>query len=163
MAVLYRVNINLENLSNHYLGNAHLAGNPERLQVVDRQYFAQLDHRLNARFTGLDSSPNAIAYSSEVGLLARGLALDFEDEKANAACEVLDVDIIISTGTIGYIGPRTLLRVLEHCRNADRVWIACFVLRLVDFSPFEAALREQGMQTETIADLFIQRQLIDGD
>jgi hypothetical protein len=96
-------------------------------------------------------------------VLDSGLAVDLESEDTRLCGRIFDVDLIISTGTIGYIGPRTILRVMDLCRRPDEVWLACFVLQLVDFRPVEAALSARGMKTEALRQMFIQRNFSDQD
>jgi hypothetical protein len=71
------------------------------------------------------------------------------------------VDLIISTGTVGYIGPGAFTRILDLCTDTATVWIATFALRLVDFDPYARILLDYGLTTETYPDAFVQRNIVD--
>jgi len=159
-ASLLRYELDLRDLYLHYSACSQWKEDQRLLLAADQKYFGELPRRLDCAFIGVDSSANAIFYATRCGLLENGLVMDLEDdEAASSQLDGLDVDLIISTGVIGYIGPVALGRVLDLCRDPRKVWIASFVLRLIDFDPYATVLASRGLATECGSALFVQRRI----
>ena len=65
-----------------------------------------------------------------------------------------DVDLVISTGCVGYVTEKTLTRVARGARP----WMAHFVLRMFSYEPVAASLAELGYETARVGGVFQQRQ-----
>jgi SAM-dependent methyltransferase len=138
----------------------------EEVLGLDRHFYQSWPQNPGVRVIGLDISENAIRYALSCGLLDRGLAIDLESrDPAPAEAEVLaDVDIIVSTGCIGYVTSKTFARVLKALRPGRAPWVASFVLRMVPFDNIEATLAAQGLVTERYEGAtFVQRRFANPD
>jgi hypothetical protein len=138
----------------------------EEVLGLDRHFYQSWPQNPGVRVIGLDISENAIRYALSCGLLDRGLAIDLESrDPAPAEAEVLaDVDIIVSTGCIGYVTSKTFARVLKALRPGRAPWVASFVLRMFPFDNIEATLAAQGLVTERYEGAtFVQRRFANPD
>ncbi|MBP2479391.1 carnitine O-acetyltransferase [Crossiella equi] len=110
-----------------------------------------------ARFTGLDISEPALAYALEAGFLDHAVAADLEHGQPTAeqARVLAGTDLVISTGSLGYVGVNTLTRVVQ---GSDRLpWMAHFVLRMFPFDPIEERLSGLGYDTVRLPGVHKQR------
>lgn len=158
-AALLRYPLDIDRLAQRYsdLDAACVkVGDVERL---DRAYFSSWPGR-DVEVVGLDVSEPAIDYACNVGLLDAGVAEDLERGPPSARLKEMlrGVDLIISTGCVGYVTERTFSRLLAAI-DGPRPWIASFVLRMFPFGPIERVLAEQAaMVTEKLEGVtFIQR------
>lgn len=127
----------------------------------ERKWFATLQKRDDLMFYGIDISVNAIRYSKEVGLIEGGLAANLEVE----GCEVprnsnipKNIDLIVSTGCIGYITDATFSSIFEYIDRRSKPVIISFVLRMFDYSQIANFLATEGYKTFEIPNkTFIQR------
>lgn len=154
-AALLRWDVGLEDLAAHYA-----ASSADRAALIARDR-ARLDSRdalSEVRFIGMDVSLPALDYARSAGLLHDTVHADLESaDPTDAQREILaGVDLVISTGCIGYVTEKTLLRVAT-AHPDRRPWMAHFVLRMYGFEPIEAALAELGYHTERIPGDFAQR------
>ena len=106
---------------------------------------------------GADASAPAVKFAVEAGLIEDGIAHDFEaDPKLDeherdliGAC-----DLLISTGTIGYVGERTvstILRQLGEARPTNRVPITVVtILRMFSPKPIAATFERFGYRFEAV-------------
>ncbi|WP_327119275.1 class I SAM-dependent methyltransferase [Streptomyces sp. NBC_01341] len=110
------------------------------------------------RFTGLDASTGALAYAREAGFLDDTVHADLEtyDPTPEQRARLAGTDLVISTGCIGYVTERTLVRVVR-AQDGRLPWMAHFVLRMFPFAPVEQALAELGYRTITVDGVFRQR------
>jgi len=132
----------------------------EEVIACDRRFFASLEEPEDIEVIGLDLAENAIAYAEKVGLLDEGLALDLETEllPRSAKEELAAVDLVVSTGCIGYVTEKTLERLLPAVTQGQPPWMANFVLRMFPFEPIEEALNDWGYVTEKLeGQSFVQR------
>ncbi|MBM3607988.1 MAG: class I SAM-dependent methyltransferase [Alphaproteobacteria bacterium] len=130
------------------------------LLEYDRNFFAAWPRRHDVRIIGLDISQPAINYAVQSGAIDIGFAANLEtDGLSEAFAKALEkVDIIVSTGCVGYITHRTFDAILAACSPARRVWAASFVLRMFPYEAIAARLATHGLETEKHAGtLFIQR------
>lgn len=132
----------------------------------DRSYFADLDEASDLEVIGLDVAEEAVAFAAEVGLLDDGLALDLEATTLpdDAREELEGVDLVISTGCVGYVTEKTFDRLLPAVTQGRPAWMANFVLRMFPFEPIEQALQEANYVTEKLADrTFAQRRCVSAE
>lgn len=113
------------------------------------------------RFVGLDTSAPALAYAHAAGFLDETIHADFEATEPDHRQQALldGVDLVISTGCVGYVTEKTLIRISRGARP----WMAHFVLRMFSYEPVAASLAELGYETTSIHGVFRQRRFASAD
>lgn len=157
-AALLRLPLDLARLAQRYADLASYGLTSKELAYLDRRYFDGWPKQ-PMQVVGMDVSAPATAYAKEVGLLDAALAIDLETQELTPeAREVIrDVDLIISTGCIGYVGQRTFARILEAIEG-PRPWLASFVLRMYPFEPIADELARHGIASQKLQGVtFVQR------
>jgi SAM-dependent methyltransferase len=160
-AALLKHDLSMTDLYQHWEEEI-LTGNPlEDIVERDLHYFTNLEEVNNIDLTGLDQSVNAIKFAERVGLLDEGLAINLETEllPGSAKDDLATVDLVVSTGCVGYVTEKTFERLLPAISVGHSPWMANFVLRMFPFERIEETLDTQGYVTEKLDDhTFIQRQ-----
>jgi hypothetical protein len=157
---LMKYALDYEALRQRYTAPSLQTLSSEELLDLDRHFYRAWPRHNDVRVIGLDISENAIRYGEKCGLLDRGLAIDLEsrDMTADEAADFADVDIIVSTGCVGYVTSKTFSRVLKASRRGRTPWVASFVLRMFPFNDIEATLAAHGLTTEPYEGAtFVQR------
>ncbi len=137
------------------------ATSSEAVVAHDRQYFANLDEPEDIEVIGLDQAENAIDFAEEVGLLDEGFAINLETGSLPEQVreELAAVDLVVSTGCVGYVTEKTFERLMPAVTQGRPPWMANFVLRMFPFEPIEETLDERGYVTEKLeGHTFVQRQ-----
>jgi hypothetical protein len=127
---------------------------------LDRHFYQAWPKVPGVKCVGLDVSENAVRYAEDCGILDHGLAIDLESrDPTPAEAELLaKVDIIVSTGCVGYVTSKTFQRVAKLARKGRAPWAANFVLRMFPFDNIAKTLAEQGLITELYESAtFVQR------
>jgi len=116
---------------------------------------------------GLDVSGPALAYALDAGFLNDALHADLESRELTEAeqARLAGVDLVISTGCLGYVTGRTLTRIIAAAASAGTVngatstlpWMAHFTLRMFPFDPIAETLAGFGYRTVAVDRLFEQR------
>lgn len=160
-AALLKHDLSMLELYDHW-GPAHLAdASTEQVVECDRRYFAGLDEAKDIEVIGLDQAENAVEFAEEVGLLDGGFAVNLEQEPlpGPAQEELAGVDLVVSTGCIGYVTEKTFERLLPTVTQGQPPWMANFVLRMFPFEPIAKTLSDRGYVTEKLeGQTFVQRQ-----
>ena len=93
---------------------------------------------------GLDSASEAVGYADQANILDTGLAANLEKRPPTLAeaRRLAGVDLVISTGAIGYVGAPTFTRIVERARRPP--WFALFALRMFPVGRIAATLRKSG-------------------
>ncbi|MFE3324260.1 class I SAM-dependent methyltransferase [Streptomyces sp. NPDC059176] len=130
----------------------------EALLARDRELSRSRRPARELRFIGLDTSADALAYAREAGFLDDAVHADLEerDPTPGQRARLAGVDLVISTGCLGYVTERTLERVVA-AQGGRRPWMAHFVLRMFPFDTVENALTELGYRTVRVEEVFRQR------
>lgn len=126
----------------------------------DQRFFSKLDEAEDIRVFGLDQAEKAIAFAEKAGLLDDGLAINLETEPLpeQAGQELAAVDLVTSTGCIGYVTEKSFDRLLPAITQGERPWFANFVLRMFPFDAIEETLDDWGYVTEKLtSETFVQR------
>jgi SAM-dependent methyltransferase len=133
---------------------------------LDRDALLELDRRrvrsrMGTGFIGLDTSAPALEYARAAGFLDDTIHADFEatDPDDGQQATLDGVDIIVSTGCIGYVTEKTLVRISRGARP----WMAHFVLRMFSYQPVADSLAELGYETTSIHGVFRQRRFASAD
>jgi SAM-dependent methyltransferase len=159
-SALLRYPLTLDMLRRRYMNPEIQAISPERLLELDRAYFLSWPAASNLRIVGLDPASRAVRYAREAGLLDIAIDEDLErqDPSAHARAALCDIDIIVSTGCVGYVGSRTFERILECNLNATSPWVAAFVLRMFPYDEISGTLDRFGLRTQKFEGAtFVQR------
>jgi len=159
-AALIKHDLSMPDLYDHW-GQERLAdASPEEVMEYDQHYFSNLDDPDDIEVIGLDQSENAVGFAEGIGLLDEGLAVNLETEPlpGPAKAELAAVDLVVSTGCVGYVTEKTFERLLPAVTQRRPPWIANFVLRMFPFEPIEATLNDWGYVTEKLEGrTFVQR------
>jgi SAM-dependent methyltransferase len=161
-AAVHRFPVTFASLRRRYARHEMAALEPAEVARLDRHYYASWPDRGRATFIGLDASEQAIRYAKDVGLIEDGIVADLErDDLGREAADILDgVDIVLSTGAVGYVSEKTFRPLVEAA--ARPLWVASFVLRMFPYDGFQALFDERGLVTEHLESaLFAQRRFID--
>ncbi len=132
----------------------------EEVVAYDQNFFSDLDQPQDIEVIGLDQAKNAIAFAEEVGLLDEGLVVNLETESLSAQekDKLAPVNLVMSTGCVGYVTEKSFDRLLPAVSQGQPPWIANFVLRMFPFDAIEETLNERGYVTEKLeGQTFFQR------
>ncbi|RPI56984.1 MAG: class I SAM-dependent methyltransferase [Lysobacterales bacterium] len=161
-AAVHRFPVTFSTLRRRYARHEMAALEPAEVARLDRNYYASWPDKGLATFVGLDVSEQAIRYAKDVGLIEEGIVADLEHEPltARAAEIVADVDIVLSTGAVGYVSEKTFGSILEAATRPP--WVVSFVLRMFPYDDFQALFEASGLSTEHLdSALFTQRRFTD--
>ena len=131
-AALLKHDLSMDELYEHW-GQKKLADAvPEEVVAYDRRFFADLGEPEDIEVIGLDQAENAISFAEEVGLLDEALTINLETEPLSASAKekLAPVDLVTSTGCVGYLTEKSFDRLLPAVTRGRPSWIANFVLRL---------------------------------
>ncbi len=159
-AALLKYDLSMRDLYEHWGQKRLTDATPEEVVECDQRFFSDLGEPKDIEVIGIDQAENAIAFSEEVGLLDGGLAANLENEPVpvSAEEELASVNLVISTGCVGYVTERTFERLLPAITRDRQPWIANFVLRMFPFDAIEETLSDWGYVTEKLeGQTFIQR------
>ncbi len=160
-AAVHRYALSFRSLRARYARRELMTLEPREVIELDRHYFRSWPEVSIARMGGLDASAQAIRYATDVGLLDWGFVANLETELPTLAMarRFQGVDIILSTGAIGYITARTFEHLLIGKR---RPWVISFALRMFPYAAIEATLAAHGLVTEKLQNaVFVQRRFRD--
>jgi len=159
-AALIRYPLDLHRLAQRYTSpEMHVLPVP-RLAELDWHYFRSWPEQVDASFVGVDTSEEAVTYAINAGLLDAAVTSNLEigslTDRESAALR--DIDIIISTGCVGYVGERTFQRILQAQPSGKAPWVVSFVLRMFSYDTIASELRRFGLVTEKLEGVtFVQR------
>lgn len=149
-AALLRSDLTLTRLGEHYR-DPEAADVPGEVMIArDHDFFERHRRDRRLRLLGLDASRPAIDYSLRAGLLDDGWSDDLEhhDPSPSLAAGLAEVDVVVCTGGVGYVGAPTFTRILSAMDVHEHTRIVSFVLRSVDYGPIAATLERFGLVTE---------------
>ena len=137
---------------------------PEEVVEYDRRFFGRREEAQDFEVIGLDRAERAVAFAEEIGLIDDGVVANLEEHPLPDAAlpDLADVDLMTSTGCIGYVTEKTFERLLPAVTKGARPpWMANFVLRLWSFEPIEETLSDWGYVTEKLQNrTFRQRRFV---
>lgn len=148
VTTLLTTNLTLSEVSEHYT-NAHTAQlSSDELVAADLELLRTRRRPDPVRTLGLDISENAVQYAVDIGALDAGAVENLETDETSPRLAALlaDVDLITTTGGIGYVTERTFARLLRHAPST--VWVAAFCLRTYDYRSIQDTLGAHGLVTE---------------
>lgn len=160
-AALLKYDLSMPDLYEHWGQEALADTAPEELVISDRRFFDSLDeHDDISSVVGFDLAESAIAFGEETGLLDEGHAVNLEMEPlpAMATENLAEIDLMISTGCVGYVTEKSFERLLPAITEGQSPWIGNFVLRMFPFDSIGETLTEWGYVTEKLEGrTFLQR------
>lgn len=158
-SALNRCDTTMDVLFEHY-GEADSLDHDALLER-DRELVRSHAGASDVRFVGLDASAPALEYAHAAGFLDETILADLEtndpDEEQQALLD--DVDLVVSTGCVGYVTEKTLTRIARGARP----WMAHFVLRMFSYEPVAESLADLGYETASIGGVFKQRRFASTD
>jgi SAM-dependent methyltransferase len=161
-AAVHRFPVTFATLRRRYARHEMAALEPAEVARLDRNYYASWPDKGIAKFVGLDASQQAIRYALDVGLIEDGIVADLEREPLSLASADIagNVDIVLSTGAVGYVSDKTFRAIAEVANRP--LWIVSFVLRMFPYDDFAALFEDHGLVTEHLdSALFTQRRFSD--
>jgi len=133
---------------------------PTREACVDatREWLSGNRNQDTFDYLGLDSSPEAIRFAEDAGLIESGIARNLEDAGEQLSSEETDsvrrCNLLTSTGAIGYVGERTLSPLLENLgRSAPKAhgpYVVVTILRMFDPAQVAATFKRFGYRFEPL-------------
>jgi hypothetical protein len=162
-AALFRYPISVDMLRRRYARREMMALSSARVRELDRKYFESWPRAQEERIIAVDVSKPAVDYAVEVGLADEAIAHDFEQgAPPEIAQRLADVDMIISTGAVGYVTEKTFDALLSSMARTP--WVVSFCLRMFDYGQIAARLAQDGLVTEKLSSAaFVQRRFQDED
>jgi carnitine O-acetyltransferase len=154
---LLRCDVTLDELYDRY--GAAAGGRPrDELVAADRRLVTTRARDAAVRVVGLDTSAAALAYAVDAGFLDDGVVADLEaGELTERQRQRLEgVGLVVSTGCIGYVTEKTLLRIVDAA-GEPRPWMAHFCLRMFPFAAIAGQLEDLGYETTVVGDPVRQR------
>lgn len=147
-SALLKHDLSLDELYQRFTApQGHLATSKSIAADADWFRHSRRNH-LPLRVIAQDVAAKALNYAHRVGLADETLPLNLEEnELEQGQAELLrDVDLIVVTGGISYIGERTFSRVLKACRRSP--WALYFPLRHSDSQPIDDVFEQAGYRVE---------------
>ncbi|HWA00872.1 MAG TPA: hypothetical protein VG841_11225 [Caulobacterales bacterium] len=160
-AALLRYPLTFDMLRRRYSRPEMMSLTTDHLLRFDARYFEAWPRVSAERIIALDAAEPAVRYATAVGLVDEGIAADFErDPMTPSQARVLSgVDVVFSTGCVGYVGVKTFDALLSAARSP---WVISFVLRMYDYEAIEERLARAGLITEKLLSIaFLQRRFRD--
>ncbi|MCC6949288.1 MAG: class I SAM-dependent methyltransferase [Bradyrhizobiaceae bacterium] len=133
---------------------------------LDRHFYQAWPKHPRVRVIGLDPSESAVRYGEQAGTMDLALPLDLEanDPSPEQANALAAVDLVVSTGCVGYVTSKTFKRLTKLARLGRPAWVASFVLRMFPYDDIAATLATLGLETERFeAATFVQRRFANFD
>lgn len=163
VATLMKTELDLAAIYAHYREATEQGLTLEQLINVDRGLIHEHPGADSPTVIGLDVAPSAVGYALATGALDAGVVENLEVDVPSAELTRLmaDVDLITTTGGIGYVSERTIARLLDIA--PESVWVAAFCLRTYDYGPIIETLSAHGLQTERLPETFPQRRFTDSE
>jgi hypothetical protein len=163
VGTLMKTKLDLAAIYRHYREAADRGLPSEQLIDADRRLLEEYAEPGSPTVIGLDVATNAIGYALTTGALDAGVAENLEVESPSAELGALmsEVDLITTTGGVGYVTERTFEGLLGAA--PESVWVAALCLRTYDYAPIIETLSAHGLQTERLPQTFMQRRFTGPD
>ena len=134
------------------------------LVARDQKLYSDMRGDKDLTTIGLDVAGEAVSYAEEVGIINASVTANLETRRPTSDEEELlaPVDIVISTGAIGYVGVPTFSKILDCARTAP--WFALFALRMFPVDEIAAMLKTRGYSVyRLLGSTFLQRRFAGKD
>ena len=147
-------------------GESLARATPGEVAEYGQHLYSAIDDSEDVEVIGLDQADNAVDFAEKIGLLDDGLSINLETEPLSGETDIDlgAVDLVTSTGCVGYITEKSFNRLLPAIEPGNRPWFANFVLRMFPFDNIAETLSERGYVTEKLVDrTFVQRRFASAD
>lgn len=163
VATLLKTDPALADIYAHYGGATTECLTLDELVATDQRLLQERGRAEAPSVVGLDVAQRAVEYAATTGVLDAGFSekLEVSDPSAELAAALSDVDLITTTGGIGYVTEKTFDRLLEN--TSSSTWVASFCLRTYDYAAITEALGDGGLVTEKLPRTFRQRRFTSVD
>lgn len=163
-AALLKWDLTLKQLFGRYTDQDSRSVGTTKLLSKDRAFFQHGTSRPELQITGLDISERALSYALRAGIIDDAVVANLEEREPTAAEGAIlsRADGMISTGCIGYVSEKTLLRIIDTC-GSKRPWMTHCVLRMFPLAPLEQALQSRGYRIRHESHLVPQRRFVSSD
>ena len=159
-ASLLRYPLDLARLTRRYSSPDMQRVDATTLAELDKNYFRSWPSQHEDMFVGIDTSLLAVQYALQTGLIEAAVTTNLEQREPTASeIGVLrGLNIVISTGCIGYTTEKSLRRILCAQGPQPLPWVASLVLRMFPYDSIAAELARFGLVTEKLEGVtFVQR------
>ena len=156
-SALLKYRLTLEDLYRRF-ARQHVDMDHAESIAADTSWFRQQQRTdADVRVIGQDVAANALNYSKSVGLSDAIMPVDLEAQEPSPEQAVLmrDVDLIVVTGGLSYIGDKTFRRTLNATRR--RPWALYFPLRHTNTEDIDKSFEDAGYTVEPSRGLISQR------
>lgn len=147
-------------------GSAEAArARPAVLTQRDRSFFASHRTDPDLCMVGLDAAEHAVWYAKTVGLIDTGIVVNLEESDLSRD-DAIDarVDVIVSTGCVGYVTATTFRRLMGVQHPSRPPWVVAYVLRMFPYDEIAAVLSDAGLTThKLLRETFVQRSFADAE
>lgn len=158
---LLKHDLSMPDLYDHWTRRELARATPDEVIAYDRRYFGSIHEARDVEMIGLDQAEHAVAFAKEIGLIDEGIVANLEEQPLPTTAEpdLEAVDLVTSTGCVGYVTEKSFNRLLPVVTQGETPWIANFVLRMFPFDSIEETLSAWGYATEKLeGQTFVQRQ-----
>lgn len=163
VSTLIKTDLDISDVYSHYADPEIIAMSSEQVRSADEQLISTRLQNHGPRVIGVDIARNAVEYAVATGSLDAGVAENLErDDPSRRLVDLMaEVDLITTTGGVGYVTDRTFDRLLQVAKPSTHV--AAFCLRTYDYEPIAQTLAAHGLVTESVTRTFRQRRFVDKD
>lgn len=157
---LLKYHLKFSQLFNRYTSPSILNLGPAEMITMDKNYFKAWPLDNDIKFIGLDTSVHALNYAQQAGIVEDIICVNLEEEELTEQQRILiqQVDLIISTGCVGYITFKTFQKIMSCYVPGNAPWVASFVLRMFPYAPISEVFKKYNLSTEKLkGTTFIQR------
>lgn len=148
VTTLLTTDLRMSDVTDHYTSDDTAQMSDHELVAADRDLLRMHRRPDPARTIGVDVAKNAVEYALDTGALDAGAVENLEtDDPSPRLAELLSgVDLITTTGGVGYVTELSFERLLRHA--PPTVSVAAFCLRTYDYSGVRDTLDAHGLVTE---------------
>ena len=112
-SALMKYNLTMSELNDFFLEGI------EPTKKETKQFYEECTSNDNMNFYQIDISDEALKFSEDMNLCEKAINVDLETEKLKVPKSVSNIDLIIATGCIGYIGYKAFSNILEGLKNSQ--------------------------------------------
>jgi hypothetical protein len=165
-AALLKYDLDLDDLAARYRRPDVATAPVAEVICRDYEYFHRRRPARDVTVIGVDVADQAVGYAHAVGILDAAMPENLEDAPpSRVLSQALDgVDLVASTGCVGYVTERTFEHIIAAADGEAPPWIASFVLRVFPYDAIERTFAKHGLVTERLEGAaFAQRRFASGD
>ncbi len=161
--VLLKTDLQLQDVYAHYRDAVGSGLETDELLRSDAEWLDGHRQPDAPRVIGLDVADNATRYGVNTEAMDEGFVENLEAAlpSPDLTKQLDEVDLIATTGGVGYITARTFNGLLDVSDN--KPWVAAFCLRAYNYQPIADGLAERGLITEKSPQCYPQRRFADAD